>query len=90
MFKTLRVFPEHDIQFFFDNQHRVHLVMPDGIQRGGLPKWLGAQISTLTLSEMKQSYGEEHIVYGQSQAIELLIDGADWKVSCLQNNISLL
>jgi len=64
--------------------------MPDGKPRGGLPKWLGAQVSSVTQSEMRLMYGEDHLVFGQAQAIELLIDGADWKVSfSLQGGIGI-
>ena len=80
MFGPLRVYPEHDISFFFDRFHRVHIVVPDGQLRGGLPKWLGTFISTVSRSEMERMYSPETPVYGQTQAFELLIHGAEWKV----------
>ena len=48
--------------------------------RGGLPKWLGALVSTMTESEMHQLHGEEVKVYNQADAYELLIHGTEWKV----------
>ena len=108
MTTLLRLFPEHDMKFFFDKFHRVHIVVPDSNQggnqkgsssaggdlagsrvgerevitnpRGGLPKWLGALVSTMTESEMHQLHGADVKVYSQADAYELLIHGTEWRV----------
>jgi hypothetical protein len=60
----------------------VHVVVPDGHPRGGLPVWPGAKISSLALSDLKGSLGDVP-VYGQQDVLHLLMAGATWEVSYL-------
>ncbi|GAX73934.1 hypothetical protein CEUSTIGMA_g1384.t1 [Chlamydomonas eustigma] len=75
----VHVYPESRLRFVFDKYQRVHVVVPDGEPRVGLPRWLGALVSTMTQSELSALYGD-HPVYDAVHAIEILKNGAEWRI----------
>ena len=62
---------------------QVHIVVPEGQLRGGLPLWLGVAVSTMSAAEFQEAHGDQPI-YGQQDAMQLLLNGAEWQVGFRQ------
>ncbi len=77
--RKIGVFPEHRMTFVFDKFNRVHVVVPDGQPRVGLPRWLGSLVSTMTFTELHALYGKEQKVYSQVDAVQILLNGTIWR-----------
>lgn len=80
-----RLYPEHRLRFAFDRYKRVCIVVPPNLPRGGLPVWVGAQIPTMTEAEFREHHGDKLPIYGQQDAMQLLVVGAEWQVCSTQD-----
>ena len=61
-------------------QGEVYIVVREGDQRPGLPLWVSSFVQTATEQEAQAEHGLSK-VYGQEDALMLLLNGATWKVS---------
>lgn len=80
-----RLYPEHRLRFAFDRYKRACIVVPPNLPRGGLPVWVGAQIPTMTEAEFREHHGDKLPIYGQQDAMQLLVVGAEWQVCSTQD-----
>lgn len=59
--------------------------------RAGLPLWVLANVRTMSQPEVLELFeGRMPQMYGQKEAIEILLKGTTWKVGCLHTVYCLL